>query len=92
MGPGEYFLTKGRMDVRGGNDNDGDTAVVPSYGCESCNARHDQTRFPEHSEFYMTFPGPLLFVQPDGARFAVVSWEQVQGAWEAATQQQAAAA
>ena len=92
MGPGEYFLTKGRMDVRGGKDNGGDTAVAPGYGYESCNARHDQTYFPEHSEFYMTFLGPLQFVQEDGTPIAVVSWEQVQGAWEAATQQQAAAA
>ena len=83
MGPGEYFLTKGRMDVRGGKDAGGDTAVAPGYGYESCNARHDETYFPEDSEFYMTFLGPLQFINPDGSPLAVVSWEQVQGAWEA---------
>ena len=41
--------------------------------------------FPEDSEFYMTFLGPLHFIQEDGAPIAVVSWEQVQGAWDAAT-------
>jgi hypothetical protein len=83
MGPGEYFLTKGRMDVRGGKDAGGETAVAPGYGYESCNARHDETYFPEDSEFYMTFLGPLQFINPDGSPLAVVSWEQVQGAWEA---------
>ena len=29
MGPGEYFLTKGRMNVRGGTVEGGDTAVAP---------------------------------------------------------------
>ncbi len=83
MGPGEYFLTKGKMDVRGGKDAGGDTAIAPGYGYESCNARHDQTYFPEDSEFYMTFLGPLQFINPDGSPLAVVSWEQAQGAWEA---------
>jgi hypothetical protein len=83
VGPGEYFLTKGRMDVRGGKDAGGATAVAPGYGYESCNARHDKTYFPEDSEFYMTFLGPLQFIKEDGTPIAVVGWEQVEGAWEA---------
>jgi hypothetical protein len=82
MGPGEYFLTKGRMDQRGGKDAGGDTAVAPGYGYESCNARHDDTHFPEDSQLYMTFLGPLQFIDPDGSPLAVVSWEQAQSAWE----------
>lgn len=81
MGPGEYFLTKGKMDVRGGKDEGGDTAIAPGYGYESCHARHDKTYFPVDREFYMTFLGPLQFVQPDGTPIAVVGWEQAQGAW-----------
>ena len=57
---------------------------------KSCNARHDKTYFPEHSEFYMTFLGPLQLIQPDGTPIAIVSWEQVQGAWDAAMQPAAA--
>ena len=34
-GPGEYLLYKGRMDVRGGAANGGDTAVAPGYGLET---------------------------------------------------------
>lgn len=83
VGPGEYFLTKGRMDVRDGASAGGATAVAPGYGYESCNARHDKTNFPVDSEFYMTFMGPLQFIQEDGTTIAVIGWEQAQGAWDA---------
>jgi hypothetical protein len=84
MGPGEYFLTKGRMDVRGGAAAGGATAVAPGYGYESANARHDETSFPEHSEFYMTFLGPLHFIEPDGTTVALVGWEEAAAAWDEA--------
>ncbi|MDO9250056.1 MAG: acetylacetone-cleaving protein [Hydrogenophaga sp.] len=80
-GPGEYFLTRGRMDVRGGKAAGGDTAVAPGYGFESSGARHDRTNFPVDSEFYMTFLGPLTFIKPDGSPIAVIGWEEAQGAW-----------
>jgi hypothetical protein len=82
-GPGEYFLTRGRMDVRGGHDQGGDTAVAPGYGFESSGARHDRTSFPEPSEFYMTFQGPLAFIQADGQVIANIGWAEAQGAWQA---------
>ena len=82
-GPGEYFLYKGRMDVRGGAANGGDTAIAPGYGFESSGARHDHTCFPVDSAFYMTFSGPLAFIQPDGSVIAIVGWAEAQGAWQA---------
>ena len=84
IGPGEYFLTRGRMDVRGGEGEGGDTAVAPGYGYEACQALHIQTYFPEDSEFYMTFLGPLNFIDDDGNTVALVTWKAVQDAWEAA--------
>lgn len=83
QGPGEYLLTKGRMDVRGGKEAGGDTAVAPGYGYESAGARHDLTNFPVDSEFYMSFLGPLVFITPDAQPVAVVGWKEVQGAWNA---------
>ncbi len=83
IGPGEYFLTKGRMDVRGGANEGGETAVAPGYGYEPCQAYHDRTNFPVDSEFYMTFLGPLNFVGPKGETVALVTWEAAQSAWEA---------
>ena len=89
QGPGEYLLTRGRMDVRGGKDAGGDTAVAPGYGYESASARHDHTHFPVDSEFYMSFLGPLMFITPEGAPLAVVGWREVQGAWQAFLDEQA---
>src|SRR5271163_4633647 len=42
-GPGEYFLTRGKLDVRGGKAGGGDTVIARGYGYESANARHDKT-------------------------------------------------
>ena len=82
VGPGEYLLTKGKMEVRGGDDEGGATAYELGYGYEACNARHDKTFFPVDSEFYMTFLGPLQFIEDDGSPIAVVGWEQAQGLWD----------
>lgn len=81
IGPGEYYLTRGRMEVRGGEGEGGATAVAPAYGYEACNARHDRTCFLEDSEFYMTFLGPLHFQHADGSTLSVVTWQQAQEVW-----------
>lgn len=91
LGPGEYFLTKGRMDVRGGGGEGGATAIAPGYGYEACSARHDKTHFPIPSEFYMTFLGPLEFIHDDGSPLAVVGWSQAQGLWKLQMAEHAAA-
>lgn len=85
VGPGEYLLTKGRMEVRGGVEQGGATATALGYGYEACNARHDRTYFPEASEFYMTFLGPLQFIDEKEEPRAVVGWEQAQALWAAQT-------
>lgn len=85
IGPGEYYLTRGKMEVRGGQEDGGATATAPAYGYEACNARHDKTFFVEDSEFYMTFLGPLQFIQADGTPIVVVSWQQAQELWVAQT-------
>jgi acetylacetone-cleaving enzyme len=82
IGPGEYFLTKGKMEVRGGAQSGGDTAVAPGYGYESCGAFHGKTYFPIDSEFYMTFLGPLEFTNEDMSTKFLATWEKVQAAWE----------
>ncbi len=83
MGPGEYYLTKGKMHVRGGAGEGGATAQAPGYGYEACNAQHDETNFDEDSEFYMTFLGPLNFTDENGETIALVGWRQVSEAWGA---------
>jgi hypothetical protein len=85
-GPGEYFLYKGKMEVRGGDEEGGTTATAPAYGFEPSGARHDRTFFVEDSAFYMTFSGPIAFINPDGTIIANIGWSEVQGAWEAQLQ------
>lgn len=85
IGPGEYFLTKGKMEVRGGVEAGGATAIAPGYGYESCHAAHDKTFFPIDSEFYMSFMGPLQFVDADQNTLALVGWEQAQALWASQT-------
>jgi hypothetical protein len=82
IGPGEYFLTKGKMEVRGGVEEGGATANAPGYGYEACGAFHDKTYFPVDSEFYMTFLGPLNFTNEDLSTKALVTWDVAQQAWE----------
>ena len=84
-GPGEYFLTKGKMEVRGGEENGGSTAHAPSYGFESSGALHEKTYFPIESQFYMTFLGPLNFINEAGIVVASVGWVEAQHAWLAVT-------
>ncbi|MEP4957687.1 MAG: hypothetical protein ABJV68_11945 [Paracoccaceae bacterium] len=87
IGPGEYFLTKGRIEVRGGEGDGGETLKAPAYGYESCQAFHGRTYFPVDSEFYMTFLGPLSFVAEEGGQtLALVTWHAAQAAWEASLQ------
>ncbi len=84
-GPGEYFLTKGKIEVRGGEAEGGVSATGPSYGYEACNARHDETLILEDSEIYMTFQGPLQLIDDDGRTIGVLGWEQAQAMWDEQT-------
>ena len=59
---------------------------APAYGYEACEAYHGMTNFLEDSEFYMTFLGPLNFVDKEGNTIALVTWKTVQEAWDAAQQ------
>lgn len=82
IGPGEYYLTRGRMEIRGGQDSGGETVTAPAYGYEATSAFHGKTYFPIDSEFYMTFLGPLQFVdEPGGPTKALVTWDAAEAAW-----------
>lgn len=82
IGPGEYYLTRGRMEIRGGVEAGGETVNAPAYGYEATSAFHGKTYFPIDSEFYMTFLGPLQFVdEPGGPTKALVTWDAAEAAW-----------
>lgn len=61
----------------------GVTAEAPCYGHEATGAVHEETIFPEETEVYMRFQGPLQFIDAQGKPLAIVGWEQVQAIWAA---------
>jgi hypothetical protein len=62
LGAGEYYMVKGKMLVRGGQEKGGITAVAGDWGYEPLNMIHDLTEFPEPSEFLFTNHGPIQFI------------------------------
>ena len=58
-------MLKGKMDVRGGKDKGGITAVAGDYGYEPNGVLHDETAFSEDSELYFTNNGAIQFLTPD---------------------------
>ena len=56
LGPGEYFMIKGRMEYRAG------CAVAGDYGYKPLDSVHEETNLPEYSELYFTNHGPVVFL------------------------------
>ena len=83
VGPGEYFLVKGKLEVRGGDAAGGTTAEAPGYGYEATGARHDVTIFLEDSETYMRFQGPLQMIDEKGNTVGIYGWQEMQALWNA---------
>lgn len=82
VGPGEYFMVSGKLEVRGGGGDGGVTATAPCYGYEATGAVHDETLFLEETEVYMRFQGPLQFIDKDRKTVALTGWEQIQAIWD----------
>jgi acetylacetone-cleaving enzyme len=54
LGAGEYYVISGKMEVRGGVENGGITAITGDYGYEPNGVIHDMTNFPEDTILYFT--------------------------------------
>jgi len=78
LGPAEYVMLSGRMDVRGGRSKGGVTALAGDYGYEPLGAVHDWTSFPEESILYFTQSGPLQFMDEDDNTLFLLDWRGVQ--------------
>lgn len=61
LGPGEYFVIKGRMEYRMG------TAEEGTYGYEPLDAIHERTEFREYTELLFTNYGAVVFLDEQGA-------------------------
>ena len=78
LGGGEYLMIKGRMEVRGGAENGGITAVTGDYGYEPNGVLHDSTSFPEYTELYFTNKGAIQFLTEDLQPDFVLDFEKLE--------------
>jgi hypothetical protein len=84
LGPAEYLMISGKMEVRGGRENGGITAFAGDYGYEPLGVIHDWTSFPEASVFHFIQNGPLEFLTDDDATAFILDWRNIQELQKAA--------
>src|SRR3954462_12091280 len=77
LGAGEYYVISGKMEVRGGVENGGITAITGDYGYEPNGVIHDLTNFPEDTTLYFTNFGPIRFIDNDNNTVGLLDWQGV---------------
>ena len=78
LGPAEYLMISGKMEVRGGREKGGITAFAGDYGYEPLGAIHDWTSFPEDTVFYFTQNGPLEFLTEEDETAFILDWRSIE--------------
>jgi anti-sigma factor ChrR (cupin superfamily) len=78
LAAGEYFMISGRMELRGGVEAGGVTALPGDYGWEPVSVIHDFTHFPEPTEFIFTNHGAVQFLDEHDKTVSVLDWEVIQ--------------
>jgi anti-sigma factor ChrR (cupin superfamily) len=78
LAAGEYFMLSGKMEVRGGVEKGGITALPGDYGWEPVSIVHDYTYFPEPTEFLFTNHGAVVFIDDEDRPTNVLDWEVIQ--------------
>jgi anti-sigma factor ChrR (cupin superfamily) len=77
LGPGEYYVISGKMEVRGGVENGGITAIAGDYGYEPNGVIHDMTNFPEDTTLYFANSGPIRFIDDDNNTVGFLDWQSI---------------
>jgi quercetin dioxygenase-like cupin family protein len=85
LGAGEYYVVSGKMEVRGGVENGGITAITGDYGYEPNGVIHDMTNFPEDTILYFTNFGPIRYIDDDNNTVGFLDWQGVLKAAEEGT-------
>ena len=78
LAAGEYFMLSGRMELRGGAQAGGVTALPGDYGYEPVSVIHDSTAFPVESEMLFTNHGAVQFLDEADQTVFVLDWEEIQ--------------
>jgi hypothetical protein len=80
----EYFVLKGKVEVRGGKENGGVTAVAGDYGYEPNGIIHEKTYFPEPTEYLFISHGPFQYLDVEGNTSGIIDWLLIQEKWDSA--------
>lgn len=75
LGGGEYYMVSGKMELRGGVQRGGVTAVAGDYGYEANGAIHDETFFPEDTELFFVRYGPSAMIDDEGRILSILDWQ-----------------
>jgi hypothetical protein len=70
-------VVAGKMEVRGGVENGGITAIAGDYGYEPNGVIHDMTNFPEETVLYFTNFGPIRYIDDDDNTVGFLDWQGV---------------
>lgn len=81
IGAAEYFVLKGKVEIRGGAENGGVTACAGDYGYEPNGIVHEKTYFPEPSEYLFINHGPLQYLDSEGSTVLILDWMGIQEKW-----------
>ena len=82
LGAGEYLMLSGRMEVRGGAQNGGVTALAGDYGYEPSGIIHDSTCFVEPTRFFFINHGPVAFIDEQNQVTALLDWQALREIYE----------
>jgi anti-sigma factor ChrR (cupin superfamily) len=77
LGAGEFLVLKGKVVVRGGEENGGMTSIAGDYVYEPNGVIHDANSFPEESLIYFSNDGPLKFLDDDDHVVFICDWRAV---------------
>jgi hypothetical protein len=77
MRAGECYLISGKMEVRGGVENGGITALTGEYGWEPNGVIHDMTNSPEDTVLYFTNFGPIRYIDENDNTVGFLDWQGV---------------
>lgn len=84
IGAAEYYVLKGKIEIRGGIEKSGVTAVTGDYGYEPNGIIHEKTYFPEVTEYLFKNHGPLQYLDDEGNSALVLDWMGIQAKWDEA--------
>ena len=92
LGAGEYLMISGKMEVRGGVQEGGITALPGDYGYEPNGIIHDRTEFPVESVFWFQNHGAVNFTDDENRTLMILDWQTIRQMEAAGTAKLAQAA